>query len=247
MEKLNYNDMSLYNEDTMQGYEDMPDFEEVEIPDFPIEETIPEPDFGDIPQELPTESHEAPEVKETTTETEEAKESEPQAPKQEAPKKLSEYESVILSEMNKRAQTDTLLAKGLTDKDKSIQDCYNYVRERARKKAVSGCAMIEDNEVYGWAVHYYIEPKEVIDKEMGPKIAPKKSVSEKAVKKIKSNPLLASLMEKKGYRPTEKGEVTKTSILRSGDTKEIKVSDKTKVTTIKGKGGQLTLTEFSLF
>ena len=43
-----------------------------------------------------------------------------------------------------------------------IKDCFKYITSEARKKAVSGCAMIEDSVVYKWARDYYIEvlPKE---------------------------------------------------------------------------------------
>lgn len=216
------NELGFLNE-----YEDMPDFDEVTLP-----------------EEEATEGPESSEVEEDTTEPAESAESATQAPKKE--EKLSPYESAILEEMKRRATSDSLLASGLASKDKDIKGCFAYVKEQARKRAVAGCAMIEDKEVFGWAVHYYTESKEEIDKELAPKPA-KKAVIDKAVKKIKANPLLASLMEKKGFKPTEEGAVTKTSHLANGNTKEVKVTDKTKVTTIKGKGGSLTFTELSLF
>ena len=242
MDELNFNDMALRDEETTAGvycYDDMPDFDEVEIPEFPTPEDIP----GE-PEEIALTGEEEPEPEETTTEPEEAQESEAEAPKEE---KLTAYEQAILDEVTKRAQTDELLASGLANPDKTIKACYAYVTSQAKKRAVAGCAMIADHEVYGWAVHYYIEPNEVIEKEMGPKTTPKKAVTDKAVKKIKANPLLASLMEKKGFKPTEEGAVVKTSHMNNGNTKEVKVNDTAKVTTIKGKGGSLTFTEFSLF
>mgnify|MGYP002624967430 CR=1 FL=1 len=38
-----------------------------------------------------------------------------------------------------------------------IKDCFRYITEQARKKAVNNCAMIEDSVVYKWARDYYIE------------------------------------------------------------------------------------------
>ena len=55
------------------------------------------------------------------------------------------------------------LANGLASKDKNIHECFQYVVAQAKKKASGNCAMIEDSVVYGWAHHYYIEPKAVID------------------------------------------------------------------------------------
>lgn len=41
--------------------------------------------------------------------------------------------------------------------NKTITDMFKYIEKQARKQAVNGCAMIEDPEVFGWAVHYYDE------------------------------------------------------------------------------------------
>ena len=131
------------------------------------------------------------------TESEQETEEKPAESKKED--KLSPYEKTILTEMQRRASgedgdmPDTLLADALASKDKDIHKCMAYVVAQARKKAVGNCAMIEDAVVYGWAHHYYIEPNEVIDKELKP--APKKtegkptaSTPAKGDKKAKNEP-----------------------------------------------------------
>lgn len=40
---------------------------------------------------------------------------------------------------------------------KTITDMFKYIENQARKQAVKGCAMVEDQVVFGWAVHYYDE------------------------------------------------------------------------------------------
>lgn len=45
----------------------------------------------------------------------------------------------------------------LNNPNKSIGKMFSYVRSQAKKKAVNGCAVISDAEVFGWAVHYYDE------------------------------------------------------------------------------------------
>ncbi len=45
----------------------------------------------------------------------------------------------------------------LNNPNKSIDKMFSYVRSQAKKKAVNGCAVISDAEVFGWAVHYYDE------------------------------------------------------------------------------------------
>lgn len=57
----------------------------------------------------------------------------------------------------KRAVSDPELATKLKDPSKSIEGCMKYIKDQARKKAINGCAMIEDEVVYGWAMHYYDE------------------------------------------------------------------------------------------
>lgn len=45
----------------------------------------------------------------------------------------------------------------LNNTNKSIDKMFSYIRNQAKKKAVNGCAVISDTEVFGWAVHYYDE------------------------------------------------------------------------------------------
>lgn len=115
---------------------------------------------------------EAPEEVQTETEAVKAE----KKPKKE--EKPSPYEIAILAEMRRRADDgDELLYDALANPGKNIHDCFSYVKAQAKKKAVAGCAMIEDNVVYGWAHHYYIESKATIDKEM------KAETKKKAVEK----------------------------------------------------------------
>jgi len=49
------------------------------------------------------------------------------------------------------------LAEKINNGTKTMAGCWSYIRGEARKKAVNNCAVIEDAEVYGWAVHYFEE------------------------------------------------------------------------------------------
>ena len=49
------------------------------------------------------------------------------------------------------------LAERINQGNHSLQDCFDYIRNEARKQAVNGVAAIEDRQVYGWAVHYFEE------------------------------------------------------------------------------------------
>lgn len=54
------------------------------------------------------------------------------------------------------------MQKKLNNPNKSIDKMFSYIRNQAKKKAINGCAVISDTEVFGWAVHYYDE-EEVCD------------------------------------------------------------------------------------
>ena len=53
----------------------------------------------------------------------------------------------------------------LNNPNKSIDKMFSYIRNQAKKKAVNGCAVISDTEVFGWAVHYYDEDDACGDEE----------------------------------------------------------------------------------
>jgi hypothetical protein len=179
-------------------------------------------------------------------------------------KKLSPYEQIVLNEMQRRAnEGDQALATAMQSKDKDIHSCWSYITAQARKKASGNCAMIEDAEVFGWAVHYYTESKETIEKECPslkpyvPKKAEKTAEQKKreeTEKKVKANPLLDALM-KRGAKITDSGEIAVTKTTEKKDDKGNILSAKivktdaegTRTTTIKKDGQTYTMTEFSLF
>ncbi len=46
--------------------------------------------------------------------------------------------------------------------DKSIDEMWRYITDQARKQSKDGSACIEDEVVYGWAVHYFDETNEAL-------------------------------------------------------------------------------------
>lgn len=198
----------MQNEETIinpEIVEDMPDFEEEAVNEaVESEESV-------IECTADTENENVSEEKEGET-----KEKAEKKPKEQ---KISAYEQAILSEMERRAKDgDELLATALRSKDKNIQGCFAYVKAQARKKAVNGCAMIEDSVVYGWAHHYYIEPKEVIDKELAPKSAPKADTATKP-----THPAKADKKAKEKEKPVKNVlDITKAIVSATGDKKRKK-------------------------
>ena len=81
--------------------------------------------------------------------------------------KLTPAQQKLQDYLNDYAKEDKAFAKSLSDKEKSFEKCWEYVRFKAQKQAVNGCACIEDEDVYNWAVHYYDESNKTIETEMG--------------------------------------------------------------------------------
>ncbi|WP_346676605.1 Cas9 inhibitor AcrIIA9 family protein [Erysipelatoclostridium sp. An173] len=66
------------------------------------------------------------------------------------------------ADKNTKVIYDYLIAiPGMEEKmknpNKSLREMNVFIRNKARNMAVDGCAMVEDKEVFGWAVHYYDE------------------------------------------------------------------------------------------
>lgn len=72
---------------------------------------------------------------------------------------MADNKKIIQDYLKKVAEQDPVFAEKLADPNKSIDKCFEYIRSQARRQAVSGCAMIEDKVVFGWATHYYCEDK----------------------------------------------------------------------------------------
>jgi hypothetical protein len=67
----------------------------------------------------------------------------------------TDNEKRILAYIEQNA-TDYLCTK-INNGKKTLQGCWSYITAEAKKQAVNGCACIEDNTVYGWAMHYFEE------------------------------------------------------------------------------------------
>ena len=98
-------------------------------------------------------------------------------------------ETRIKTYLDERASKDELFAKSYAKENKSIEECCDYITSQAKKQAVKGCAMIEDDVVFNWAVHYYDEDNIKVEKSSNVKAvvstsAPKKVGVPKAKPKV---------------------------------------------------------------
>lgn len=67
------------------------------------------------------------------------------------------YAKAIANYLIKRIETDQCLKEKIESTNKTLKGCVEYCKSEARKQAEDNCAMIPDDEVYEWVVHYFLE------------------------------------------------------------------------------------------
>lgn len=67
------------------------------------------------------------------------------------------FAETIKKHLDDVAKTDKTFAKNYAKKNKSIDECVNYIIGEARKRKNGAVAAIPDDEVYGMAIHYFDE------------------------------------------------------------------------------------------
>lgn len=68
-----------------------------------------------------------------------------------------QYKRMIAQALRKRMDEDPLFKAKCDSSMKTLDGVLSYVKDEARKQSEGGCAVIADEEVYQWAVHYVIE------------------------------------------------------------------------------------------
>jgi len=93
------------------------------------------------------------------------------------------YKKMIAQALQKRMDEDPLFKAKCDSSTKTLDGVLSYVKGEARKQSEGSCAVIADEEVYQWAVHYVIEDS--LDCE--PNTTKKKGNTSKAVSKPTEN------------------------------------------------------------
>ena len=62
------------------------------------------------------------------------------------------------------------------NEEKSLKQMIDFIKSKAKKQAKNGIAMIDDEVVYGWAIHYFDETNEALG--LNKKAITKEKVSE---------------------------------------------------------------------
>lgn len=94
------------------------------------------------------------------------------------------YQDAILNYLEDNA-SESLIQKINAGK-KTLEGCFNFIKDCAKKEAKAGCACIEDKVVYGWAVHFF-EEDEIKETEKAEKVAKKEIKTEPKAAKVEEN------------------------------------------------------------
>lgn len=66
-----------------------------------------------------------------------------------------EYKKLIVEHLVKRIKEDSGLGDDVARDGKTLDGCMSYIKDKAKKQASNGVAVIEDSKVYEWAEDYY--------------------------------------------------------------------------------------------
>lgn len=69
--------------------------------------------------------------------------------------KQDNVKAAIKAYLDERAKNDNLFAQNYAKENKSIDECVRYILGEAHKRG--NAVYVSDEEVFGWAVHYYDE------------------------------------------------------------------------------------------
>lgn len=98
-----------------------------------------------------------------------------------------QYKRMIAQALQKRMDEDPLFKAKCEESEKTLDGVLSYVKGEAEKQREGRCAVIPDEEVYQWAVHYVIEDSlDCEPKTTKAKASPSKSVAEPVEKPKKT-------------------------------------------------------------
>lgn len=63
------------------------------------------------------------------------------------------------------SKQDSQLKESLIDESKSYENCWEYIQNKAKQYLNSKSGHIPPQTIFGWAIHYFTESSDVINKE----------------------------------------------------------------------------------
>ena len=64
-------------------------------------------------------------------------------------------QKIVLDYLKKNASES--LREKISNGTKTLAQCWAYITGEAKKQAQNGCAVIDDQTVFGWAIHFFEE------------------------------------------------------------------------------------------
>ena len=117
---------------------------------------------------------------------------------------MADFKEIIKAHLDKMAEQDFAFAERYKLENKSLDKCIQYIKSQAQKRAKQGFAAIEDDVVYGWAVHYYQEDDVKVDEKVKAEVVtPKAEKAKEAEKKKEIKPIKALVKDKKENKCVE--------------------------------------------
>lgn len=158
----------LITEDEKQPEESVEKVKEAEVveeqPTEPQEQAIEQATAAQTQQEAGVDAKDASEEKQATPKKK--KPAEKKESTKEVNKSQSLEEQIATVPNNLKTPIDKIfkhlmsipgMDMKMRNPEKSITDMWQFIEENARKQATGNMACVEDEVVYGWAVHYYDE------------------------------------------------------------------------------------------
>lgn len=105
------------------------------------------------------------------------------------------FEEIIKNYLDNRSKEDSLFAKAYAKAGKTIKECCNYIVSQAKKAQQNGCAVIADDVVFGWAVHYYDEDDIEVDNTASEQVEVRASEVQTPV--IRQQPVIKAVNKKR--------------------------------------------------
>lgn len=90
----------------------------------------------------------------------------------------TDYRGILARYLFNFANGDEHFKQKLLATDKTLDGCISYIKSEAKKTAVNGCAMVEDDVVYQQARHYFLEDSINNEVKSQPKATPKATPQE---------------------------------------------------------------------
>lgn len=66
---------------------------------------------------------------------------------------------LIAEKLIEQAEREPVFIEKILNDNKTLEDCFNYIKSKASKKAKNGFAMIPKEEVFNDCIHYFDEEK----------------------------------------------------------------------------------------